>query len=68
MMVAMGDAFDEDRCGDDHGAGSCPICRGDVSSDFVERIKAAAVHLGGCMTIDEFKLWLQDIDTGSVTR
>lgn len=55
----MGEAFD-DRCGDDHGAGACSICRGGMSPEFITRIEQAAVHLGEVMTIDAFKLWLDD--------
>jgi hypothetical protein len=43
------------------------MCRDDVSAEFVERIKGAAVHLGEVMTFDEFKVWLRSIDTGSVS-
>lgn len=67
-MVAMGEAFDEDSCGDDHSAGSCSICRGDVSAEFIARIEQAAAQPGRVMSIDEFGFWLRDIDTGSVPR
>ena len=60
----MGDAF-EDGCGDDHGDGECPICRGDVSDEFIARIEQAASQPGQIMTFDEFKAWLDGLDTGS---
>lgn len=60
MTAVMGEAFDEDRCGDDHGDGSCPLCLGEVSAECIDRIKGAAVHLGEVMTISEFRSWLDD--------
>ena len=60
----MGDAF-ENGCGDDHRDGSCPICRGDVSDEFIARIEQAASQPGRSMTFDEFKAWLDGLDTGS---
>ena len=59
MTAVMGEAF-EDRCGDDHGRRACPICRDDMSAEFITRIEQAAVRLGEVMTIDAFKLWLDD--------
>ena len=31
-----------------------------MSAEFITRIEQAAVHLGEVMTIDAFKLWLDD--------
>ena len=56
----MGDAF-EGGCGDDHGNETCPICRGDVSSEFVSIIEQAAAQPGRAMTADEFTAWLDSV-------
>lgn len=47
----------EGRCGDGQDDG-CPICQGNVASDFIERMKAAGAQPGEIMTIDEFMMWL----------
>ena len=52
----MGDAF-EDEC-DDH---SCPICRGEVSDEFIAMIEQAAAQPGQVMTFDEAKAWLRSL-------
>ena len=39
----------------------CPLCRGDVSPEFVEMIKAAAEQTGEPMTGDEFRAWLRTL-------
>lgn len=54
----------EGRC-DDHGEGQpCAICRGDISNEFVERMKAVAVRPGRTMTAEEFIAWLDGLGTG----
>ena len=52
------------RCDDDGADEPCPICRGEVSPEFVERIKAAAAQPGQVMTIDEFNVWLRASTAG----
>ena len=43
----------------------CPICRGEMSDEFVERMQAAAAQPGRTMTAEEFFAWLDSLDTGS---
>lgn len=51
-----------DNMGDDHEGIDCPICRGEISPDFIERIKAAGeAEPGPAKTAEEFKAWLRDI-------
>jgi hypothetical protein len=52
------------RCDDDGTDEPCPICRGEVSPEFVERIKAAAAQPGQVMTIAEFNVWLRASTAG----
>jgi hypothetical protein len=52
------------RCSED-GSGDCPICRGEVSDEFIARIEQAASQPRRSMTFDEFKAWLDGLDTGS---
>ena len=55
----MDDAF-RDGCDDDHGDGSCPICRGEeLDPDFLARIEQAGAHPGMAMTFDEAMEWLR---------
>lgn len=56
----MDDAF-KDGCGNDHGDESCPICRGEMSDEFVERMKAAAAQPGRAMTVEEASEWLRSL-------
>ena len=56
----MDDAF-RDGCGDDHGDGSCPICRGEVSDEFTATIEQAAAQPGRAMRIDQFEAWLDGL-------
>jgi hypothetical protein len=51
-------------CEDDHDD-SCPICRGEMSDEFVERMQAAAAQPGRTMTAEEFLAWLDSLNTGS---
>ncbi|MHA0319412.1 hypothetical protein ACXY7D_13865 [Sphingomonas melonis] len=56
----MGDAF-EDGCEDDHGDGTCPICRGEeLSPDFIALLeRAASGEPVVSMTADEAIEWLR---------
>lgn len=46
----------------DHEGVECPICRGEMSTDFIERIKAAGeAEPGPAKTAEEFLAWLRDI-------
>ncbi|WP_242098845.1 hypothetical protein [Sphingomonas sp. CROZ-RG-20F-R02-07] len=57
----MDGAF-KDGCGDDHGDGSCPICRGEeLSPDFIAMLEQAAAQPGRAMTIEQFEAWLDDL-------
>ena len=56
----MDDAF-KDGCGDDHGDEPCPICRGEVSDEFIATTERAAVQPGRAMTIDQFEAWLDGL-------
>jgi len=52
--------------GHDHEGVDCPVCRGEMSTGFIERIKAAAAaEPGPVMTAEQFKAWLRDIDARS---
>lgn len=52
----MSDAFE----GGD-GDRPCPICRGDVSDEFLAMIEQAAAEPGKVMTFDEAIAWLRDL-------
>ena len=52
----MDGAF-EDEC-DDH---PCPICRGEVSDEFIAMIERAAAQPGQVMIFDEAKAWLRGL-------
>lgn len=52
-----------ERCGDDGADDWCPICRNDVSPEFIERMQAAAAQPGRSMTPDEFTTWLDGLST-----
>lgn len=55
----MDDAF-RDGCDDDHGGGSCPICRGEeLDPDFLARIEQAGAQPGMAMTFDEAMDWFR---------
>ncbi|MDB5715992.1 MAG: hypothetical protein JWO15_3389 [Sphingomonadales bacterium] len=66
----MGDAFVSkvvSLCDDDDPRhGDCPICRGDVSPEFVAMIEAAADQPGEVMTADEAILWLRQVKSTSI--
>lgn len=53
-----------ERCGDDGTDEPCPICRNDVSPEFIERMQVAAAQPGEAMTSDEFTTWLDGLSTG----
>ena len=48
----------EGGCG--HQEIDCPICRGEMSPVFIERIMAMADQAGPVMTREEFLAWLDD--------
>lgn len=55
----------EERCGDGHDD-DCPICRGEMSDEFVAMIEqTAAAEPGPSMTAEEFIARLRDIDARS---
>lgn len=56
----MHDAF-KGGCDDDEADEPCPICRGEMSSEFVERMKAAAAQPGRRMTAKEAIEWLDSL-------
>jgi len=56
----MDDAF-KGSCGGYHGDETCPICRGDVSGEFVSIIEQAAAQPGRVMTAEEFIAWLDSL-------
>ena len=45
------------RC-DDDGRDACPICRGEVSAEFVAMVERASAQPGLAMPKDEFLSWL----------
>ncbi|WP_225008348.1 MULTISPECIES: hypothetical protein [Novosphingobium] len=52
---------DGERCGDNDNQDDhdCPLCRGEMSDEFVEMIKSAASGSEGVtMTFEEFSEWL----------
>ena len=51
----MGDAFE----GGD-GDRPCPICRGEVSDEFIAKVERAVAQPGQVMTFDEAIAWLRD--------
>ncbi|MFC0687172.1 hypothetical protein [Novosphingobium clariflavum] len=56
----MDDAFAE-RCGDGHDDRLCPICRGEMSEDFIEMIEqAGAAEPSRRMSGEEFVEWLHN--------
>lgn len=59
----------EERCedvgGDDGMDEPCPICRGDVSDEFLAWVEQAASQPGKTMTPEEFSVWLDSLGTGS---
>lgn len=58
----------EERCGDGHDD-DCPICRGEMSDEFVAMIElAGAAEPGPSMTAEQFKAWLDGLDAGSTHR
>lgn len=48
----------EERCDDDGADEPCPICRGEVSDEFLAWVEQAASQPGQAMTADEFTAWL----------
>lgn len=50
----------EDQCGD-AGGHTCPICRGDVSGEFIAMVEQAAAQPGQVMTFDETMEWLRNL-------
>jgi len=49
-------------CIDGEHDDSCPICRGEMSPDFVERIKqAGSSPASKPMTKEQFLAWLRDL-------
>jgi hypothetical protein len=58
----MGDAFG-DGCGDDHGDGMCPICRGEeLSRDFIALLeRAASGEPVVSMTVEEAAEWIRSL-------
>ena len=57
----MDDAF-EGGCGDDHGDGSCPICRGEeLSPDFIAMLEQAAAQPGRAMIAEEAIEWINSL-------
>ncbi len=52
-----------ERC-DNEGHADCPICRGEMSDEFVERMQTAAAQPGRSMTAEEFIAWLDGLGTG----
>ena len=46
---------------DDDGPCPCPLCRGDVPDEIVERIMESAASQGETMTREEFLRWLDGI-------
>ena len=55
----------EERCGNGHDD-NCPICRGEMSDEFVAMIQqAAAAESGPSMSAEEFLAWLDGLDVGS---
>lgn len=48
----------EERAEGEH-SGDCPICRGDVSSEFIAMVEDAAAQAGRAMTAEEAKEWLR---------
>ena len=58
----------EGRCGDGR-EDDCPICRGEMSDEFVAMIQqAAAAEPGPSMSAEEFLAWLDGLDVGSPHR
>ncbi|MDF0541161.1 hypothetical protein PX699_02320 [Sphingobium sp. H39-3-25] len=51
-----------ERCGDDGPDGACPICRGEMSPEFIEwlgeAVAAAEAQPGKAMTAEEAIEWL----------
>lgn len=57
----MDDAF-RDGCDDDHGDGSCPICRGEeLDPDFLAWVEQAAAQPDRVMTAEEAIEWLRSL-------
>lgn len=57
----MDDAF-RDGCDNDHGNGSCPICRGEeLDPDFLAWVEQAASQSGRAMTAEEAIEWLRSL-------
>ena len=50
-----------ERCGGDGTDEPCPICRGEVSDEFIAMIEQAAAQPGQVMTFDEAKAWLRSL-------
>ena len=55
-----------DNMGHDHEGVDCPICRGEMSTEFIERMKVAGeAEPSPPMTAEQFVAWLRDIDARS---
>lgn len=66
MMMVMGEAFNKDGRVDEHGPGSCPICRGAISFEVDARMReAASAEPVARMSLEEFLAWLDQIEATS---
>lgn len=53
----MDDAF-KNGCGDDGTDEPCPICRGEMSDEFLAWVEQAAAQPGRAMTAEEAIEWI----------
>ena len=66
MYGGSGIVIEHDGRCDEDGNDDCPICRGEMSDEFVAMIQqAAAAQPGRTRTGEEFLTWLRDIDARS---
>lgn len=59
-MLKHGERYGDDDLFDDAG-NDCPICRGDISPKFAERMRVAADQPGISMTFDEAIAWFRNL-------
>lgn len=50
---------------DGHDPESCPVCEGRVSTEFIERLRAAAAQPTTVMSPAEVEAWLKQFDTSA---
>ena len=61
MCGGSGIVIEHERRCDDGTDDLCPICRGEVSDEFVAMVEEAAAQPGQVMTFDEAITWLRSL-------